>query len=335
VLQNFGGGRAQTLFDCRWRNAGRKAYVCFEPGGLGPIDKCAHGNWSEEVRHPARFGAGKAFVHHAHDLEEVVSDPVFAPDFNALPDHVRIAPEPPRPVVPGEEGDGMRTRLQIVASGDEAPQSRPQPEGGEHPPGNVLHIRFFQSRRKAGAGLPGQVHPVDTGDADQLRRALHSGAQLPEVRVVQAVDGGLFATPAISQLVQPFRIRDRQRLEQQRVDQPEGRCAGSDRQPKRQNCRSRSDLSFHELPPAENGIGAERIEPWGNQQVAARFAVLQRGAKSSAGCCGVVAVLDRFIDVRRELFVEIANQTIAAKDICNPRRKRHITPSSERGLRPR
>ncbi len=83
----------------------------------------------------------------------------------------------------------------------------------------------------------------------------------------------------------------------------------------RQDRRGGSHLVLLELPPAEDGVGAQRIEPRDEPDVAALFALPQRGAKRSARFGGVAALLDRFLDVRLELFVDLAAQTIAAKYI--------------------
>ncbi len=53
------------------------------------------------------------------------------------------------------------------------------------------------------------------------------------------------------------------------------------------------------------------------------FALAQRGAEGPAGFGGIAALLDGFLDVRLELFVDFAAQAIAAKNIGDAGPKRH------------
>jgi hypothetical protein len=71
------------------------------------------------------------------------------------------------------------------------------------------------------------------------------------------------------------------------------------------------------LPPAENRIGAQRIEPSDKPDVATLLSQSQGGAERSPCFGRVAALLDRFFDMRLELFVDLAAQTIAAKYIYN------------------
>jgi hypothetical protein len=80
---------------------------------------------------------------------------------------------------------------------------------------------------------------------------------------------------------------------------------------------------------AENRVGAQRVEPRDDSDVAALFALPQRGAERLPRFGGVAALRERFLDVRLELFVDLAAQTFAAKHISETRPKRHITPSSD------
>ena len=73
-------------------------------------------------------------------------------------------------------------------------------------------------------------------------------------------------------------------------------------------------ISFRQLPPAENGVGAQRIKPGEEAEVAALFAVPQAGAEGAVRFGGVAAAFDRFVNVRGEFFVDFASQAAGVKN---------------------
>jgi len=79
---------------------------------------------------------------------------------------------------------------------------------------------------------------------------------------------------------------------------------------------------------AEHGIAAERIKPWNEPDIAAGFAVAQRGAQCSPGFGAAAIILDRFFHMRPQLSVDFAAQPVTAKCVSYARPKRHVTPSS-------
>jgi hypothetical protein len=103
----------------------------------------------------------------------------------------------------------------------------------------------------------------------------------------------------------------RQRAEQQRIDQPERRGAGPDRQRERKNGRGGGHLAFHNLTPAEDGVGAKRIEPPDEPDITALFALPQRGTERLPSFGGIATVLDGLFEVRLNLLVDLAAQAIA------------------------
>ena len=91
-------------------------------------------------------------------------------------------------------------------------------------------------------------------------------------------------------------MRHGQRPQQQGVDEPERAGAGADAQRQRQDGRRGSHLILLQLPPAENRIGAQRIEPSDKPDVATLLSQSQGGAERSPCFGRVAALLDRFFD---------------------------------------
>ena len=82
------------------------------------------------------------------------------------------------------------------------------------------------------------------------------------------------------------------------------------------NRRGRSHLLLHQLPPAEDGIGTQRIEPGDQSDVAALFAMAQGGAERAAGFGRIAALRDRFFEVRLA--------ALRRSRGSNDRRERHL-----------
>jgi len=125
-------------------------------------------------------------------------------------------------------------------------------------------------------------------------------------------------------------MRDRQRAQQQRVDQPEGRRAGPDPERQRQDRRPRSDLPLRELSPTEDGIGAYGIEPCDPPDVEALLPMPQHRPERSPSLGRIAAMLDRIRHVGLQFFLDFAAQAIAAKYIRHAVPDRHFTSSSKR-----
>src|ERR1700728_2367002 len=212
----------------------------------------------------------------------------------------------------------MRARREIVALGKQSSQLRLQPERVEHPTGDVLPVRFLHLVVRTVS----EVRAVRVRYRDQLGLILHHCAQLAEQRIFEALAYSEVAGRVhslTSENVQPFGLRHWQRTQQQCVDEPECRCARSDRQSQRQDRRGGSYFILSKLPPAEDSVCAVRIEPRDQPDVAAFLAPPQGGAERSPGFRWVAALADRLRDVRFEFFIDFAAQPTPEKYICDAR----------------
>ena len=150
----------------------------------------------------------------------------------------------------------MRAGLPVVVFGEQASQGGPQSEGTEHPAGDILDIGLFHFLIRP----EGQIHALGVGDRDQLGLAFYRGTHQLECRIRPAVECLRLAVetdPLADQRVKPLGVRDRQRPQQQSVDQPECRRAGADRQRQGENGRGGGYLFLQKLAPAEHGVRAE------------------------------------------------------------------------------
>ena len=66
---------------------------------------------------------------------------------------------------------------------------------------------------------------------------------------------GSAANTRTRQIKETFRIPHRQRAQQQRINNTEGRCTRADTQGERKDGRSRTDFGLQELAPAKDGVG--------------------------------------------------------------------------------
>ena len=64
-----------------------------------------------------------------------------------------------------------------------------------------------------------------------------------------------------------------------------------------------------------------------DMRIVAPLLMLHRPAERAACLRGIAALLDSFREMRREFLVDIAIETIRAKNIGDARPQRHITPS--------
>ena len=114
---------------------------------------------------------------HADDLVKIVSQPERAPD------RLRISSEAARPIIVREHRVRMCARREIVALRKQPAHRRPEPEGAKHPPGDVLHVRFFHLLIRP----IGQIRSVRVGNRDQVGLILDCRAHLAEHRILAAV----------------------------------------------------------------------------------------------------------------------------------------------------
>src|SRR5262249_31312490 len=91
---------------------------------------------------------------------------------------------------------------------------------------------------------------------------------------------------------------------------------------------------LHELPPAENGIGTQRIEPGDQPDVAALLPLPQRAPECPARFGRVAALLNCLRNVRLHFLINLSAYAIGAKYIGNTRPQGHIRPSLRIRLTP-
>lgn len=98
----------------------------------------------------------------------------------------------------------------------------------------------------------------------------------------------------------------RQRPQQQSIDQ--AKCAGTspDRQRQRHDGRERRHLVSLQLPPAEDDIGAKRIEPPDHLDAVTRFTLHQHPAQCASSLLRIAPLFDRLGDVRFKLLRDLA-----------------------------
>jgi hypothetical protein len=84
---------------------------------------------------------------------------------------------------------------------------------------------------------------------------------------------------------------------------------------RKSNIRYTGRVRFVELPPAEYCVRPQRFKPRDELDVAARFAMPKGGAERPSSFGGITTMRDAFFNVRLELFVDFAIQTIAAKNV--------------------
>jgi len=223
-----------------------------------------HGRY-EDVDRRARLGAGETFRAHPNDLVNVVA---YA---ESAPDHCRISSEAVRPIVVREHGVRVSPWREIVAFSQQPPQGGPQSERAEHPTGNVLPVRFLHLL----VGPVGQIRPFRIRDRYQLGLIFNRSAHQAERRIRPGVVclGLAIETDSLtSQSVQLLRLSHWERPQQEGVDKPERRRACPDRESQRKDGCGRGHLPLHELPPAEDRVGAQRIQPCDEPDVTALFA---------------------------------------------------------------
>ena len=169
-----------------------------------------------------------------------------------------------------------------------------------------MQVRLFHLL----VGPVGQVGAVGVGDGQRFGLVLTASASggTSDTRAVARLEFAVEADSLMGERVEALGRGDRQRPQEQRIDEAESRRAGADRQSQRQDGRRGGHLALLDLPPAEDSVGAKRIEPWEQADIAALFALPQRGAEGPASFRGFAAMLDGFLDVRLELFVYFAVQ---------------------------
>jgi hypothetical protein len=115
--------------------------------------------------------------------------------------------------------------------------------------------------------------------------------------------------------VEPFCACDWQRPQEQRIDQPKRRRAGTDRQRQRQNGRGRGRLRLHQAPPPEDHVGTDGVETRQALDLQTLFAMAKPGAQGAARRHRVAARRDPFLDVRVQLVIDLGYRPIAMQHV--------------------
>ncbi len=156
------------------------------------------------------------------------------------------------------------------------------------------------------------------GDADHLSLVFHRVSHLLQQQVPDVVEYPRLAIEAQADLgerIEALEFGHGQRTQQHGINEAEGRGAGPKSQSEREHGDGRAQLSLDELPPAEYGVGAQRIQPGDQPQIAAFVAAQERGAEGAARLVRIASILDRIREVRLDFFVDLAAQAVGVKNI--------------------
>jgi predicted RNA-binding Zn-ribbon protein involved in translation (DUF1610 family) len=114
-------------------------------------------------------------------------------------------------------------------------------------------------------------------------------------------------------------LDNRQCSQKYRVDKTEGGGDRADSERERQDGRRARSSMLRQLTPSEDQVGAERVDPGGELYVSTTFPCPDCGAKRSSRFVGVATVRDGFLQVRLQLFTDLAIKTFAPKNIRDTR----------------
>src|SRR5262249_38058485 len=98
----------------------------------------------------------------------------------------------------------------------------------------------------------------------------------------------------------------------------------ADGEPERENRRGRNSLALPDLTPSEDGIGAERIEPRKQADIAALLAELQRRAQRGACFARGAAPPARFFAAGVEVLVDFARHAFGVEEVFETLPETHI-----------
>ena len=166
-------------------------------------------------------------------------------------------------------------------------------------------------------------------------------------RIVEGIAFGPFGVVGRKREVdEPFRLTDRQRPEDQRVDERERRDAGAERQRQRQHGSAGDRPVFAKRPDALANIANHRIEPREQLDVSALLAEEEGIAKPARyrarrGLARQPAghqLADALVTVELELLVELALETSSREYVRQsgpPRHRPHLPAFARPQIRPR
>src|SRR3569833_1776254 len=105
----------------------------------------------------------------------------------------------------------------------------------------------------------------------------------------------------------------------QRVDETEGSNTGPDAESKRKHGGSGDNLVSPELPPSEAEVIQNGLEPFSCADAVASLYRNQPGAECTARFAGVTSSRHGFVDMRLQLFLNLAVQTFTSSSIRHTR----------------
>ena len=271
-----------------------------------------HHGWHENIGDSSGLRAGEGRWSHTNNLVQAIAHPKRASDDR------RILRETALPIIVRDHGVRMRSRFEIVVLGKQPAYGGPQSERFKHPAGDILQVRLLHFL----IGPVSQVLPLCFGDSQQLGLAFDGGAHQAERRIRPVVaPANLTVESTPSRHIAYSRSgsatgsgRSSSASISRKADVQAPIARASDR-------IAAADVTFffRSCRQPNTASARKRLQPCRQSYVAACFAIAQRRAKGAPGLDWVAPLLDRFGDVRLQLFVDLAAHTVAAKYIRHPR----------------
>ena len=193
-----------------------------EPARVRVCDRAIvpHHRRRPDVGHDAWFDAGEAFRSHAHDLQRLL------PDGDPAAEHIRVAAEPARPEVVAQHGDRVPARIDVITRRQDPAEGRLHAEDGERITRDPLAVDLLDLPAVVERGIaPRLVAHRKQTDLPAARRA-----QFAKERVVEAEPVAGLRRRAQREIDQRARIVDRQRPQDEGVDEREGGGTRANRQ---------------------------------------------------------------------------------------------------------
>ena len=233
----------------------------------------------------------------------------------------------------------MRARLIVVLNADQAAGSRLDTQLLERVSREILRSQPFLFIARVGEDRRPDHLRAHRKERDMLPRRV---TDADKQRIVEGI--GFRSLRVVGwkrEVDEPFRLTDRQRPEDQRVDERERRDAGAERQRQRQHGGAGHRPVFSERPDALANIANHRIEPREQLDVSALLAEEEGIAKPARhrarrGLARLPAghqLADALVTVELELLVELALETSRREYVRQsgpPRHCLHLPPSRGR-----
>jgi hypothetical protein len=210
----------------------------------------------------------------------------------------------------------------VVIGSEKTAENGLEAETGEHVAGDIVDIGLLHFL----IGFVGDVYAFFVGDGEELGLAFGGVSHELEIGISPAVkvvgltfriDGGA------REEIETIRVCDRKRAQEESVNETKSGGAGADGKSKREYCGNAGDFIFGELAKAENGVGAEGVQPREEMEIAEGFFCLFKAsefeegvfASSFGGHSFGEVVVNEELEVRGEFNVEIAVDLGFAEEI--------------------